>query len=183
LSENLIKQCTQLRGLDVSNMFVARNNDVVPEALKTMLDAAIGHSKIRELRLSHNAVGDQAIHSLDSFLEQAEELELIDISNCGLSPEATQDLAKALDSCHKMRLKEFIAIRQQIRDTGIMALAKTFGRQGSIKVLNFNGCHAKVGLKKLFSELSEHCAETLEELHLQDNRSINPAVNELNELI
>ena len=128
LAENLIKKCTELRGLDVSNMFVARNNDVVPEALKVMLNAAIGHTKIRELRCSHNAIGLQAIDSLAGFLEQAEALELIDISNCGLSAEASQILAKTLDKCDKMRLKEFVAIRQQIRDTGIMALAETFGK-------------------------------------------------------
>ena len=112
LADNLIGKCTALRGLDISNMFTTRDKTIVPGAIKVMLNAAIGHKHLRELKLAHNAVGITGISALADFLGQAKALEVFDITNCGLSAEAGVELAKALEKCKSMHLREFYASRQ-----------------------------------------------------------------------
>ena len=60
---------------------------------------------------------------------------------------ATQDLAKAMNP--DMKLKEFVAFRNKLRNGGIEAFAEVFAHQGSLEVLKVNSCDIKEGFTKL----------------------------------
>lgn len=117
------------------------------------------------------------------FLSKADALEVFDLTNCGMSKEAAVKLASSLGSCKKMQLKEFVASRQRIQDPGIEALARVFKAQKSLRKIELINCGIKPGFKELFKCLSDGCDQTLESLVVQDNISLNSAVDELCELL
>lgn len=107
-------------------MFTTRLKTAVPASLKVMLDAVADHPFVRELRTSDNAIGIEAVKSFNVFLSKASALEVLDVSNCGMSSAAGETLAAALLQCKTMRLKEFYGNRQRLENKGVEALSKVF---------------------------------------------------------
>jgi Ran GTPase-activating protein (RanGAP) involved in mRNA processing and transport len=134
-----------------------------------LLDSLPNPELIEVLNLSHNAIGQKAVGSLIGFLAKARNLKVLNITNCGMDATATQTLAQALNSNDDMKLTEFIAFRNKLRDGGIEAMANVFEKQESLEVLKINSCDIKLGFVKLFEVLMSSCHETMRVLHIQDN--------------
>lgn len=96
LAENVLVKAKQLRTLVISDMFTSRLKTTVPASLKHLLDACSEHSFLTELRCAHNALGIEAVGSFNVFLSKANALEILDVTNCGMSPEAAVKLASSL---------------------------------------------------------------------------------------
>jgi Ran GTPase-activating protein (RanGAP) involved in mRNA processing and transport len=84
---------------------------------------------------------------LTDFVSAAVGLKVLNITNCGMDATATQDLANAMNT--EMKLREFIAFRNKLRDGGVEALSQVFAHQGSLEVLRINSCDIKQGFVKL----------------------------------
>ena len=89
-----------------------------------MIDA-LGDKPIKELILSHNAFGPDGIKSFSKFLEECPDLEILNVTNCGIGPHGCTMLAEALLKNKKCHLKEFYANRDRLEDS-IADLGKVF---------------------------------------------------------
>ena len=87
-------------------------------------------------------------------------------------------IAAAILKNDHMKLKVFAGTRSRLEDDGFRALADVFRKQRSIEKLDLTQNGSKRGLAPLLSSLQE-CKESLRELYISDNKSINRAIPEL----
>lgn len=90
-------------------------------------------------------------------------------------------IAKALLANPKMKLRHFAAARSLLEES-VKNLAEVFKHQKSIQVLDLHQNKSKRGLPILLEALI-HCKDTLRELYLNDNKSINRGINQLSRVI
>lgn len=88
-----------------NDMFVSRDNSEIPQALKILIEA-IGQFPITHLNLSQNALGKQCIFSFEDYLKTSSTLISLDVTNCGISAEVTEQIANALLENGNTKLRE-----------------------------------------------------------------------------
>lgn len=69
-------------------------------------------------------------------MSQADHLQYLDVSNCGLSPVGGQMIAEALLKNDQMKLKEFHGTRSRLEDEGLESLAQVFSKQGCLEKID-----------------------------------------------
>lgn len=87
-------------------------------------------------------------------------------------------IAEALAKNSKVRITEFYASRDRLEQDGLEALAKVFSAQKSLVKIEVFQNGSKEGLKHLLLSLVD-CKDTLKSINIEDNKSINKAVDEL----
>ena len=110
---------------------------------------------IVRLDLSHNAFGPDGIEAFQCILSGMTSLKVLQINNCGIGPEGGEMIAHALDQNEDLKLLHFEAGRDRLESKGITALAKVFGKMGSLKVIHVpqNGIKDE-GMTELLSNLA-----------------------------
>lgn len=181
IADNVLTHCANLERVNFSNIFISRLKEDLPISLKLLMDA-VNDKKITHCDLSHNAFGPQGIASFEKFLEGANHLTHLDVSNCGLSPAGGEMIAAALMKNDDMKLQEFAGTRSRLEEEGLTALSGVFKKQHSLVKLDVMQNGSKRGLAPLLESLVD-CKDTLKELIINDNKSINRAVPQLIECI
>ena len=87
-------------------------------------------------------------------------------------------IASALLKNDHMKLTEFQGTRSRLEEEGLTALAGVFKKQQSLVKIDVAQNGSKRGLAPLLEAMA-HCKDTLKELVIQDNKSINRAIPEL----
>uniref|UniRef100_A0A7S3MZB4 Uncharacterized protein n=1 Tax=Strombidium inclinatum TaxID=197538 RepID=A0A7S3MZB4_9SPIT len=87
-------------------------------------------------------------------------------------------IAEALEKNDDVKLEEFYASRDRLEDPGMEAMAKVFSKQKCLRKIEVYQNGSKKGLRALLLSLAE-CKDTLKSVNIQDNKSINKAVDEL----
>ena len=177
----MLAKWINLKYVNFSNIFIGRLKEDLPISLKLMIDAIIG-KPIEHFDVSHNAFGPQGVASFEHFLAQASHLKYLDVSNCGLSPVGGQMIAKGLMTCQDMKLREFHGTRSRLEEEGIEALAEVFKNQGCLQKIDVCQNGSKRGLIALLDSMVA-CKDTLTHLVINDNKSINKAIPQLNSCI
>ena len=91
-------------------------------------------------------------------------------------------IADALLKNPTMKLTEFRASRDRLEEQGMASIGEVFAKQKSIEKIEVYQNGSKAGIPLLLSSLLS-CKATLKELHIQDNKSINRAIPELEKFI
>lgn len=91
-------------------------------------------------------------------------------------------IADALLKNNHMKLREFHGTRSRLEDEGLESLAQVFSKQGCLEKIDVSQNGSKRGLVALLNSLAS-CASTLTHLVIQDNKSINKAIPQLQNCI
>lgn len=81
---------------------------------------------ITHLNLSHNAFGPDGVNSFQDFLTKANNLKVLNVTNCGLGPVGGKMIAEAILKNENMKLVEFSACRDRLEEEGMAAIAQVF---------------------------------------------------------
>ena len=87
-------------------------------------------------------------------------------------------IAAALLKNDDMKLQEFHGTRSRLEEEGLTALSAVFEKQRSLVVLDVSQNGAKQGLSPLLNSMIA-CKDTIREITIQDNKSINRAIPDL----
>ena len=107
-----------------NNMFIQRQK-TLPPSLKVLIDS-IYHKPIQELYMHDNAFGPIGVAQFEDFLKDAKNLQVLNVTNCGLGPEATTSIANALIANEHTKLKKLCISRSRVEPDGAAALATYF---------------------------------------------------------
>jgi Ran GTPase-activating protein 1 len=148
-----------------------------------MLIKALMGKDIVHLNLSDNAFGPAGIKAFDFLLRETPSLKTFKVNNCGLGPEGAEMIADALKENKDLKLKHFTAGRDRLENKGITALSRVFKDMQSLEVIEVpqNGIKED-GMLALMEALKAN-AETLREVHINDNWIKKAAVDKLVEFI
>ncbi len=113
-----------LQYVNYNDIFVGRNKDQLPDAIKDLMLALQGKA-IRILNVSNNAFGPIGVQSIDVFMKNTKHLMELYIENCGLGPEGSELLAGLLmENEHKLNLEVLVINRNRLENKGADAFAK-----------------------------------------------------------
>jgi Ran GTPase-activating protein (RanGAP) involved in mRNA processing and transport len=87
-------------------------------------------------------------------------------------------IAESLEKCENMQLVEFYASRDRLEQEGMEAMAQVFKKQKCLEKIEVYQNGSKKGLIALLDSLA-FCKDTLREVNISDNKSINRAVPQL----
>jgi len=132
-----------------------------------MIDAIID-KPIVDLNLSHNAFGPDGVKAYVNFLEKCPTLEVLNVTNCGLGPEGSKMIAKAILKNNNMKLRGFSASRDRLENPGIEALSEVFAVHKTLQKIEVYQNGIRMGLSHLFKALLE-CKDTIEYVDVSDN--------------
>ncbi|XP_029464585.1 protein NLRC5-like [Rhinatrema bivittatum] len=119
------------------------------------------HSKLMELDLSGNEIGDEGLKCLLEHLPSMQFLSLINIGNNSLTPNGVFHLIKALVTYGKIKEVEASLLPEG------KALIRFSGEGNPEKILRIKQCNFEIGhLAKLFNELKE--CTTLKKLIIEE---------------
>ena len=180
IKENVLMKAPYLTKVNFSNMFVSRLRADLPTSIRFLMEG-LQIKNVEWVDLSDNAIGPE-IKVIEKQLSEANSLKHINLSNTGLGPEGSTIFADAILKNNKMKLTEILITRSRLRDVGFENIGKIVRKQKSIQKLHLFQNVAKKGFKPLLEALKE-AKDTLTELRINDNRSINRAVPELVEMI
>ena len=169
-SEILSKSIEKLKNLTkviYRDLFIARTIEDLPISLKYLMSALM-NKKINFLDLSDNAFGPRTLNSYDFFLKETDSLEYLEIENCGLGPEGSENLAEVLLSNDKIKLKKLTINRNRLENKGAIAISKVFNKMKSLEHIEmFQNGIKKEGMFEIVNSLKENV--NLKILKLNDN--------------
>ena len=164
---NSIAKLKNLSKVIYRDLFISRTVEDLPISLKHLM-SALSNKKITYLDLSDNAFGPRTLHSYDFFLKESDSLEYLEIENCGLGPEGSEQLAEVLLSNDKMKLKKLTINRNRLENKGASSMAKVFNKMKSFEHIEmFQNGIKKEGMLDVISSLKENA--NLKELRINDN--------------
>ena len=172
---------------DFSNMFIARQIEDIPVALKFLL-AAIVEKPVTTLCLNDNAIGVRVVQQsgLLTFLTQNKHINNLNLSNCGLSSESMKLLFEETLASSNTQLKELRISRNALKSGGALALSKYLETYDKLELLEISGCRIeKDGMQPLLDSLLPSAKSgSLRHLDIRDNNVMNEeAADSLAELI
>ena len=164
---NSIAKLNNLSKVIYKDLFISRTVEDLPISLKHLMNALL-NKKITFLDLSDNAFGPRTLHSYDFFLKDTDSLEYLEIENCGLGPEGSEQLAEVLLSNDKIKLKKLKINRNRLENKGASSMAKVFNKMKSFEHIEmFQNGIKKEGMLDVINSLKENV--NLKELRINDN--------------
>jgi Ran GTPase-activating protein 1 len=123
ISEKL-KEAKNLQYVNISDIFVSRKLNEIPEALNDLVMSFIDKN-IRIVNFSHNALGPIGVEQISNFLSTTKNLMELYIENCGLGPEGAELLSKSLlDNKNKLPLERLIINSNRLEDKGAKSISE-----------------------------------------------------------
>ncbi|WVO19063.1 uncharacterized protein IAS62_000339 [Cryptococcus decagattii] len=173
---NVLKKKTNLKVVDLADIFTGRLISEIPQALSALCNALSEHASLIELDLSDNAFGGRCVDALVPFLQSNTHFQIFKLNNNGLGPWGGSVIAKALldnaAKCEKegkeSSLRVIVCGRNRLENGSAPDWAEAFGKHRNLKEVKMpqNGIRME-GIQALAEGLS-NCRE-LEHLDLQDN--------------
>ena len=117
-----IKKVKNLRQINLSDCFVSRGSDELPNSLKYIFESIID-KPIKELNISDNALGPTAELGYIFFFQKNKTLEKLYLDNCGMGPEGTPNLMKILKENKYMPLKILKYSRNKMETKGCNSIS------------------------------------------------------------
>ena len=127
-----IKNLKNLTKIDITDCFVSRGKEELPKCLKYLLEGAVD-KKIKELRLSDNALGPDAAEGYIFFFKQNKTLEKLYLNNCGMGPIGTPKLMKVLKENKDMPLKVLRFARNKMENIGCESICEFIKEKSTIQ--------------------------------------------------
>lgn len=164
------KSSEDLWSCDFGGIFNQRKKEEIPKSITFLLDS-IMEKNVKELILSKNAIGLVAVESMSQYLISTSALESLDLSDCGMSGEATEILVNSLKQNEGMKLKTLKIGKNKQGDSGAVALSSYFDTYDYLETLEIQGCRiTSEGSQALFTSLLPHAKNgTLIHLDYYDN--------------
>ena len=132
-----INNLKNLRKLDISDCFVSRGREELPKCLKHLLEG-VADKKIKELRLSDNALGPDAAEGYEFFFKQNKTLEKLYLNNCGMGPIGTPNLIKIIKENKDMPLKVLKFARNKMEDVGCESISELMKEKKTIQEIQIS---------------------------------------------
>ena len=129
------------------------------------------------LNLGYNPIGLLSNIHLGKFIPR-KSLKILDLTSCGLFSIDGETLAKQLTECTDISLTEFHAGKNRLEGEGIRALSRLFAKQKTLEKLSLNENGCEEGLVDIIEALIE-CKKTIKYVNIEDNDSINKAIDPL----
>ncbi|GAB7364483.1 hypothetical protein MBLNU230_g5293t1 [Neophaeotheca triangularis] len=195
-----LKECTNLRTANFSDIFTGRLLSEIPTALSNLLTALLSCPNLHTIDLSDNAFGLNTVEPLRPFLSQHTPLQHLILNNNGLGPAAGTLVAEALvtlaDNKRQARvasnstagnndksrfpdLETVVCGRNRLETGSMAAWVKAYAAHKNVKTVKMvqNGIRQE-GIALLLSQGLSCCSE-LRVLDLQDNTFTNLAAKTL----
>ena len=155
---------------DFSNMFVTRNKQMLPPAIKMLVDS-VATKPIQELYMQDNAFGPIGVEQFKDFLSTAPHLTVLSVTNTGLGPEATSIIAQSLAANEHTKLKCLCISRSRVENPGALALAEYFASYDTLEYLEIfqNAIKDDAAAKLVESLLPSARSGALNNLEINDN--------------
>ena len=127
------------------------------------------------------------MNAISDFLKQNTSLKILNLANCNLGSEGVTILAESLctiqdQQAYNIQLWELILCNNSMDDKAAEELAKYLRYVPTIERLDISSNNCKRGLKSVLVALSSS-SQSLKELNLSDNVSINKAIVQFDTLL
>ena len=160
-----MKNLKNLKKLDLSDCFVSRGEDELPKCLKYLLEGVVD-KKIKELRLSDNALGPKASEGYEFFFKQNRTLEKLYLNHCGMGPIGTPNLIKIIKENKDMPLKVLKYARNKMDDVGCESISELIKEKKTIQEIQISDnelTHA--GLDTFFNAIKDNTNIKMIDIH------------------
>ena len=132
-----IKKLRNLKKVDLSDCFVSRGAEELPNCLKFLLEGLID-IPIIELNLSDNALGPTAAPGYEFFFEKNKTLKKLYMDNCGMGPIGTPSLMKIIKENKDMPLKVLKFSRNKMESVGCNAISELIKEKKTLKQIKIS---------------------------------------------
>ena len=85
--------------------------------------------------MDNNAFGPNGVDQFKEFLRTAPHLTVLSMTNTGLGPKATTEIAQSLQANDKTKLKKLCISRSRVEDVGAQALSQYIGSYDTLEHL------------------------------------------------
>ncbi|WVF69181.1 hypothetical protein IAT40_003956 [Kwoniella sp. CBS 6097] len=172
----VLKTKTQLKLVDLADIFTGRLISEIPQALSALCDALSTSTSLVELDLSDNAFGGRCADAMVPFLENNTSIQIFKLNNNGMGPAGGSVVAQALlrngekyeNEGKESNLRVLVCGRNRLENGSSADWAKAFAKHKNLREIRMiqNGIRME-GITNLARGLS-NCPK-LESIDFQDN--------------
>ncbi|KAI0061133.1 RNI-like protein [Artomyces pyxidatus] len=177
---DLLAKTKKLRVAGLSDIFISRTIDEIPDALTAICDALCAVPTLVELNLNNNALGGRSAHPLVPLLTRHRGIQVLKLNNCGLGPEGGKMIADALLEAARLCredgqlsvLRVVVCGRNRLQDGSAAAWGAALAAHPKLqKVKLVNNGIREAGFGAIVAGAA--CCPDLRYLNLRDNNAVD----------